>query len=105
MMCRAGLAMPMLQFIVRDLAGNELGRSDYAWLGGRVLGEFDGLIKYGRLRRAGEAAGDVVVREKVREDRLRDNGSRVVRWVWAELGRPKPVIARIQHALDAMRGN
>ena len=105
MMCRAGLVMPMLQFIVRDLAGNRLGRSDYAWLRGRVLGEFDGLIKYGRLRRAGEDAGDVVVREKLREDRLRDNGSRVVRWVWADLGRPKPVIARIQHALDAMRGN
>ena len=102
MMVTAGIPRPVLQFKVHDAEGNLLGRSDYSWRKGRVLGEFDGLVKYGRLLRRGESAGDVVVREKIREDALRDNGARVVRWVWADLGEPKRVIERIRRALDAV---
>jgi hypothetical protein len=99
MMHRAGLPAPELQLDVLDDDGRWLGRSDFAWRRGRVLGEFDGQVKYGRLLKPGETAGDAVFEEKRREDALRDNGARVVRWVWDELAQPTHVIARIQPAL------
>ncbi|WP_240498280.1 hypothetical protein [Williamsia sp. 1135] len=33
----------------------------------------------------GQAPSDVVIAEKIREDRLRQMGVEVVRWVWADL--------------------
>ena len=83
--------------------GRKLGRSDYGWHGGRLLGEFDGKIKYGRLLKPGESAGDVVFKEKLREDALRDNGSRIVRWVWAELAQPHLVVERIHRAYESVQ--
>ena len=103
MMYKAGLPDPELQVAVHDANGTALGRSDYGWHRGRLLGEFDGKIKYGRLLKPGESAGDVVFREKLREDALRDNGSRMARWVWAELAQPNEVIQRIRRAYDAVR--
>ena len=102
-MYRASLPDPELQVKVHDANGTPLGRSDYGWLRGRLLGEFDGKIKYGRLLKPGESAGDAVFREKLREDALRDNGSRVVRWVWAELAQPNEVIQRIRRAYAAVQ--
>ena len=104
MMLRAQLPAPVLQLEVRDCQGYMLGRTDFAWRKGRLLGEFDGLVKYGRLLRGAQTSGEVVVREKLREDALRDTGARVVRWVWAELTRPQEVILRIRRALDAVGG-
>ncbi|WP_240524231.1 hypothetical protein [Gordonia polyisoprenivorans] len=52
-----------------------------------MVGEFDGMIKYGRLRRPGESIADAVIREKLREDEIRDTGPRVVRWTWNDLER------------------
>jgi hypothetical protein len=101
MMLRAGLPRPRLQFQVYDDSGAWLGRSDYAWNDGRLLGEFDGLVKYGRLLKPGETAGDVVVKEKLREDAFRDTGARVVRWVWADLAHPADVVHRIRRGLLA----
>lgn len=103
MIYRAGLPQPTLQLEVFDVHHRVLGRSDYSWLGGRLLGEFDGKIKYGRLLKPGESAGDAVYREKLREDALRENGSRVVRWVWTELARPDEVIQRIRRAHTAVQ--
>jgi len=102
MMLHAGLPVPSLQFEVHDELGTWLGRSDYAWEDGRLLGEFDGLVKYGRLLKPGETAGDVVVKEKLREDAFRDNGARVVRWVWADLAHPAGVVHRIRRGLLAV---
>ncbi len=48
-------------------------------------------------------AGDAVFKEKIREDALRDNGSRVVRWVWSELAQPHGVIERIRRAYTSVR--
>ncbi len=42
------------------------------------MGEFDGRIKYGRLLRPGQEAGDAVFEEKRREDAIRDEGWKVV---------------------------
>jgi hypothetical protein len=102
LMSRVGLLEPTLQFNVFDSHGRALGRSDFAWHSGRLLGEFDGKIKYGRLLKEGETAGDVIYREKLREDALRDNGARVVRWVWADIETPWRFAERIKRALDAV---
>ena len=101
LMHRAGLPDPVLQLEVFDVHGRHLGRSDYGWRRGRVLGEFDGRVKYGRLLKPGQSPGDVVFDEKVREDALRDNGARMVRWIWAELSQPMAVVERIQRAIGS----
>lgn len=60
-------------------------RVDFDW-DGRLVGEFDGFVKYGReFLRPGEAPADAVFREKVREDELRERGLMVVRWTWRDL--------------------
>ena len=93
-----GLAPPELQFEVFDADGCLLGRCDFAWPEHKTLGEFDGRIKYGRLRQPGETEADAVHREKLREDALRDHGWQVVRWVWDDLRRPQVIADRLRRA-------
>ena len=62
-----------------------LGRSDFGWEEFRTIGEFDGAQKYGRLLLPGQAQGDRIYQEKLREDRIRDAGWQVARWTWDEL--------------------
>jgi hypothetical protein len=60
--------------------------TDVEWPGYRTIGEFDGKGKYLKdefLR--GRTPGEAVYDEKVREDHLRAEGFRVVRWGPAEL--------------------
>ena len=74
------LPKPELQKEIRDAAGL-VGFVDFGWEG--VVGEFDGKVKYRVAEGASPAdAGEVVWREKQREDRLRRQG-RVARWTWA----------------------
>ncbi|PRY47461.1 hypothetical protein LY71_11495 [Geodermatophilus tzadiensis] len=82
---RLGLPPSSLQLPVRAADGLLLGRADFGWEEERVLGEFDGRVKYGRLLRPGQEPGDVVFEEKRREDALRDEGWGVVRWTWSDL--------------------
>lgn len=90
-----GIPAPERQHEVRTSTGELLGTTDWWWPAYGLLGEFDGRIKYGRLLRPGEAPGDVVFREKVREDRLREaTGARMLRLTWADLSRPREVRAR-----------
>ena len=92
-----GLMPEDLQHRVMD--GPRLaGRVDFAWPSLRVIGEFDGRVKYGRLLEADEDAGDAVFREKRREDRLRELGWEVVRWVWADLAHPEVIAERLRRA-------
>jgi len=93
------LPKPDLQIEIID--GGFSARVDFLWPGLKVVGEFDGKIKYGRLLRPGEDPGDVVFREKVREDHLRDLGYIVVRWIWDDLLHPERLVARILRALEA----
>src|SRR3954469_13648996 len=79
-----GLLPSALQLPVRD-GTRLLGRVDFAWPEHRTLGEFDGRVKYGRLLRPGDDVTEVVYREKLREDLLRDLGWQVVRWTWPDL--------------------
>ncbi len=94
------LPMPELQYEVRDANGLLVGTTDFGWPGRRLLGEFDGRTKYGRLLRPGEDPSDAVFREKVREDRLREaTGWGMVRLVWADLACPAATAARVRRML------
>jgi predicted transcriptional regulator of viral defense system len=73
-----GFPGPELQVEIRD-EGGFIGRVDFYWPEQRLIGEFDGEIKYGP---DGERARRVVIDEKWREDRLRGTGRGVVRWDW-----------------------
>lgn len=95
------LPMPQLQFEVRDGDGRLVGISDFAWEEQRLLGEFDGKVKYGRLLRPGEEPGDAVFREKVREDLLRETTRfGMVRLIWADLYRGSETAARVRRLLE-----
>jgi hypothetical protein len=96
---RWNLGPSALQFEVVSADGGMIGRTDFVWEEERVVGEFDGRIKYGRLLRPGQDPGDAVFEEKRREDLIRDEGWRVVRWVWGELRVPHRFAARVRRAL------
>lgn len=98
LMHRLGLPRPDLQ--VRVLRPNRsfIGRCDFGWEEFRTLGEFDGRIKYGRLLKPGQTAGDVVFEEKRREDELRDHRWELARWTWDDLDHPQLVELRIRRA-------
>lgn len=66
-----------------------------------MVGEFDGMTKYGGLRRPGESVAEAVMREKCREDGIRDTGPQVARWTWGDLERPAlaPMLRRRLGAL------
>lgn len=88
-----GLPEPELQRAFYDSDGL-IGYADMSWDDGTVVGECDGLAKYGERQD--------LIREKLREDRLRDLGVIVVRWTWHELmTNPGRVAARIQRAREA----
>lgn len=102
LLARIGLAPSTLQLEVRTPGGSLVGRADFGWEDERLLGEFDGRVKYGRLLKPGQAAGDAVFEEKRREDAMRDEVWGVVRWTWAELT-PEVLGPRVHRALDRGR--
>lgn len=95
---RLGLPEPDLQVRVRRPDGSVIARCDFGWEDRRTLGEFDGRVKYGRLLGPGQEPGDVVFREKRREDELRDHRWQVARWTWDDLNHPRPVADRLLRA-------
>ena len=95
----ARLPAPEPQFVVFAPDGRFVGRSDFGWPDFGVLGEFDGKAKYGELlRRPGQSAEEVLIAEKQREDRLRELGWVVIRWMWQDLTRPEALIGRLRTA-------
>ncbi len=99
---RLGVPPSALQHPVRTAGGRLLGRTDFAWEDERVVGEFDGRVKYGRLLAPGRDPGDAVFEEKRREDAIRGEGWGVVRWTWTDLT-PAALGPRIRRALDRSR--
>jgi len=90
-MVEQGLPTPDLQVDLHDAAGL-IGRVDFLWRAERVVGEFDGQLKY----RTDPAA---LWREKLREDRLREAGYEVARFTWADLtDHPEAVGERVRAA-------
>jgi hypothetical protein len=83
-----GFPAPILQFEVTDRRG-VAGIADFGWPEHALLGEFDGLVKYTRdMTRPGENVDAIVVREKIREDRMRATGRRMTRWLWKDVMQP-----------------
>ncbi len=96
---RQGLPCPTPQFEVTDAAGRLVARVDFAWERHRLVMEFDGRQKYLAAYRPGETAADVVLREKRREDALREAGWMVLRMTWGDLRRPQETADRIRRHL------
>jgi hypothetical protein len=97
---RHGLPAPQPQFVVRDAQGREVARLDFAWPEHRVWMEFDGKEKYTKFLRAGETVADAVLREKRREDLVRElTGWRCIRITWADLMDPERTASRISALL------
>lgn len=95
-----GLPEPLLQLEVHDESDALIGRVDFAWPACRVIVEFDGQSKYHRYRRPGESLEQAIMREKRREDRLREQGWIVVRMTWSDLEHPAPFLARLRARLE-----
>lgn len=87
---------PSLQRVLN--CGNNNYRVDFFLDESNVVGEFDGRVKYGRLVPSGDTPADVLWREKLREDRLRDAGYEIARWTWADLRIPAAVVERVSRA-------
>ncbi len=85
MMWRHHIPHPELQFVVKDVDGRFVARTDFAWIEARHTGEFDGLVKYGRLNPYTTDAGQQITDEKIREDAVRDEQLGMSRWVWTGL--------------------
>ena len=94
------LPEPELQYCVYDEHGELIGVCDFAWPLYRLLGEFDGKFKYGRLLKDDQAPGDVVYDEKVREDALREiTGFGMIRYLWGDIYKPAASAARTRRLM------
>lgn len=79
LLAKQGLPAPDLQLEIRGPGGAFVARCDMGWREERTVGEFDGRVKYQGGLTPGQDPGQVVFREKIREDRLRELGWEVVR--------------------------
>lgn len=97
-MLESGVAAPRLQTEHPNPDGGSYF-TDFEWPEHRVIGEFDGRGKYLKDEfLGGRSPGEVVYEEKRREDHLRAEGNRVVRWGWRELHEPGRLLALLSTA-------
>lgn len=96
---RHGIARPTPQLEVYDAAGRFLARVGFAWERERLILEFDGRTKYLQHLRPGESPTDAVLREKRREDALREAGWMVIRATWSDLRPSSDLGGRVRHLL------
>ena len=83
-----GLPAPQPQVRILDERGRFVARVDFAWLSHGVVGEADGLVKYG------DGAARSIAEEKQREARLQALGLVVVRWTARQLHGDPPLLVR-----------
>lgn len=95
----AGLPAPELQYEVYDDDGVFVARADFGWPELRLVGEVDGKWKYGELLKPGQRPEDAIMREKNREENIRQSGHWVVRWDVGTLGRPGELAERVSRAM------
>lgn len=101
--CRAvihelGYPAPQLQVPFSDARGF-IGFVDFWWPEHRVIGEFDGAVKYQSVEMLqGLTPGEAAWREKQREDRLRRQANGFFRAIWAEVINPPRLDAVIRAA-------
>lgn len=93
-----GFPAPELQVMFAD-RGGKIGDVDFWWRMANLIGEFDGLVKYTRDEYTqGRSIQEIVIAEKVREDRLRALGPSVSRWLWGVALRPRELYAHLSNA-------
>lgn len=93
-----GVPKPVLQQSFSDAEG-WIGDTDFFWPEFNVVGEADGDSKYlDAALRSGRSADQVVLDEKIREDRLRALPKSLVRWRWAVGVNPAFLWARLSRA-------
>ncbi len=93
-----GFPVPELQKEFFDSRGL-IGRVDFWWPDHNLVGEFDGIAKYIREEYArGMTPAQVVVAEKVREDRVRGTGPGFVRWEWDYPANPQRLYVLLRDA-------
>lgn len=108
---RHGFPVPDLQHEFLSAAGRPLGRSDFFWPDHRLVGEFDGAVKYGTaFNGSSEQAQQALLREKRREDAIRATGVGFVRWSWNDARKPaqhpESLVQRLLRAgLPRLRGD
>jgi|GEM_PF-5508716 len=104
MFWKEGLPRPEVQSVIDVGDGAGSPRVDFEWWKFRHVGEFDGLVKYGRLN-TGIDQADVLVHEKVREDRIRSTNRGMSRWTYGDLDRRVSSLtcARIRRAMEHSR--
>ncbi|WP_426564790.1 type IV toxin-antitoxin system AbiEi family antitoxin domain-containing protein [Angustibacter sp. McL0619] len=98
------LAPDELQLPVRTDSG--VFRVDFAWTRWRLVGEFDGKIKYGRLVKSGESPSDVAWRERQRELAIERSSWGMVRFGWADvhdLGRLRHLVLGAKARVEVHR--
>lgn len=86
------------QVVIRDEQGRFVARVDLAVRDSKVVIEFDGAVKYT------DGGPEALMAEKRREDQLRRLGYVVVRFTWADLYRPRLLVARVSEAIAASLG-
>ncbi len=78
------LPPPDLQTKIYDRHGVFVGRVDFSWPELKVIGEFDGRMKYDQ-EVYGRSMDNVLFEERQREQALmRASGMQVVRWLWGD---------------------
>lgn len=85
---RYSIPKPELQYEVRNSSGTLIAVTDFAWLKQRHIGEFDGKLKYDMRSEWVEDPKFEVVKEKYREDAVRDELFGFSRWGWQHLDPP-----------------
>lgn len=96
-MAESGVEPPELQYRFEGPDG-EIAFSDFYWRRSRRVGEFDGMTKYRDSGRwSGLDASEVVIREKSREDWMRElpEVRAFTRWTWHDAVTP----GRLAHLL------
>ncbi len=93
-----GFPPPVLQYPVTDRAGT-IWHADFGWPAYKLLGEFDGYVKYSRNEYLGtRRIEDVVWAEKKREDLMRGTGRGMVRWLWKDAMSPRLLTSALVEA-------
>lgn len=69
-----------MQVEIRSYAAAFIARVDFLWMDERLVGEADGMVKYD--------SREALFAEKRREDAIRGEGYRVIRWGATDLRSP-----------------
>lgn len=94
-----GFRAPELQHRIHDAHGELLGVVDFWWKDLQLAGEFDGKRKYtGGASYSGRDIDSVIREEKLRMERIQEEGIRFVRWMWSDLTTPQRLTEKLARA-------